>query len=319
MSEHTAVFPERSRCESAQIEVVRAGMDTWMVDPGRPGFREQGVGPGGPADRFSFDLAHGFLNNAPDQAMIEFSLIGPTLICRGGPVVAVFTGAVEGGLLEGQPIPPEKTFLWRPGQTLKTGPMHRGARGYLALAGGFSNPPILGSRSGFRPLQTGEVLSGFSTKAPLRRLKERVWQPPHGVLRFLPGPEAERFDPKNLLDQTWTLSHQANRMGIRLEGIPFVRTDNREMLSEPVLPGTIQINHAGLPMILGVAAQTIGGYPRLGMVIRADQDAMGQLRPGDRVRFEQVNLDEALGALEATNALRNQWLHRLRAGTPPIG
>ena len=247
MSEHTAVFPERSRCESAQIEVVRAGMDTWMVDPGRPGFREQGVGPGGPADRFSFDLAHGFLNNAPDQAMIEFSLIGPTLICRGGPVVAVFTGAVEGGLLEGQQIPPEKTFLWRPGQTLKTGPMHRGARGYLALAGGFSNPPILGSRSGFRPLQTGEVLSGFSTKAPLRRLKERVWQPPHGVLRFLPGPEAERFDPKNLLDQTWTLSHQANRMGIRLEGsLSFERTIGK-CFPNPYFPGPFRSTMPACP------------------------------------------------------------------------
>lgn len=73
------------------------------------------MGPGGPADRFSFDLAHGFLNNAPDLAMIEFSLIGPTLICRGAGGGG-FTGAVDGGLLEGQPIPPEKPFFGDPGK-----------------------------------------------------------------------------------------------------------------------------------------------------------------------------------------------------------
>ncbi len=319
MSAMTSDFSEDSRGVSAQIEVVRAGMDSWIVDPGRPGFRDRGVGPGGPADQFSFDLAHGLLNNAPDQAMIEFSLIGPTLTCRGGPLVAVLTGAVEGGSVEGQQIPSEKTFLWQPGQSLRTGSMNRGARGYLAVAGGFAHQPILGSRSGFRSLQTGDLLTGSSLQAPLRRLGERVWQPPLGVLRVLPGPEVDNFDAKNLFDQTWTISHQANRMGIRLEGNPFVRADNREMLSEPVLTGTIQINHAGLPMILGVAAQTIGGYPRIGMVIRADLDDLGQLRPGDTLRFARVDFEEALAALKAKKALRNQLLHRLRAGVAPIG
>ena len=116
MSEHTAVFPERSRCESAQIEVVRAGMDTWMVDPGRPGFREQGVGPGGPADRFSFDLAHGFLNNAPDQAMIEFSLIGPTLICRGGRWWRFLPGPWKGACWKANRYRPKKPFFGDPGK-----------------------------------------------------------------------------------------------------------------------------------------------------------------------------------------------------------
>jgi allophanate hydrolase subunit 2 len=91
------------------------------------------------------------------------------------------------------------------------------------------------------------------------------------------------------------------------------------MLSEPVLPGTIQVNHAGLPMILGVGAQTIGGYPRIGMVIRADKDAMGQLRPGDSVRFLPVNDQEAHLAQEIEHTKRSQWIDRLRGWSPPIG
>ncbi len=319
MKDSTPAFTEEFSGPFGQIEVVRPGMDSWVVDLGRSGFRDKGVGPGGPADRFSFDLAHGLLNNPPDQAMIEFSLIGPTLISRGGPLVAVFTGAVEGGFLDGHPIPREKTFLWLSGQSLRTGPMNRGTRGYLALAGGLTIPPILGSRSGLRPLQSGDLLKGTASKGPLRRLEVRAWQPPEGVLRILPGPEVDRFEPGNFFGQTWTITHQANRMGIRLEGNPIVRLDYREMLSEPVLAGTIQINHAGMPMILGVAAQTIGGYPRIGIVIRADQDAIGQLRPGETVRFVQVDQEEAFRALEAKTALGNQLLHRLRAGVPLIG
>jgi len=311
--------------ELSRVEVLRPGMDTRIIDPGRLGFRDRGVGPGGPADSFSFDLAHALLGNDPKLAMIEFSLIGPTLVCVGEPLVAVFTGAVDFGLITSGDnthpieIPTEKTFLWKPGQTLRTGPMSRGARGYLAVAGGIESPLLLGSRLGFRPVQANEMFPCTGGKAPLRQPSERVWQAPLGTLRVLPGPETNQWPSNVLFDQTWKISQQANRMGIRLEGDPLKRDCDREMLSEPVLPGTIQINNSGLPMILGVGAQTIGGYPRIGMVIRADQDAMGQLRPGDLVRFLPVNEQEAHLAREFESARRSLWIDRLRGWNRPIG
>lgn len=322
----TEISPESmSVPEPSRLEVLRPGMDTWIVDPGRFGFRDRGVGPGGPADSFSFDLAHALLGNDPGLAMIEFSLIGPVLVCGGAPLVAVVTGAVDSCLLspgENAPpveIPPEKTFMWQPGQTLRTGPMSRGARGYLAVAGGIESPLLLGSRLGFRPVQANEMFPCPGGKAPLRQPSERVWQAPLGTLRVLPGPEANQWPANALFDQTWKISQQANRMGIRLEGYPLKRDCDREMLSEPVLPGTIQINNSGLPMILGVGAQTIGGYPRIGMVIRADLDALGQFRPGDSVRFLPVNEREALLAREFESARRSLWIDRLRGWNRPIG
>lgn len=311
--------------EPSRVELLRPGMDTWIIDPGRLGFRDRGVGPGGPADHFSFDLANALLGNDPKLAMIEFSLIGPTLVCFGEPLVAVFTGAVDFGLItsgDNTPpieIPTEKTFLWKPGQTLRTGPMSRGARGYLAVAGGIASPLLLGSRSGFCPLRANATFPCPGGKAPIRQPAERVWQAPSGILRVLPGPETNQWPSNVLFEQTWKISQQANRMGIRLEGDPLRRNCNQEMLSEPVLPGTIQVNHSGLPMILGVGAQTIGGYPRIGMVIRADQDAMGQLRPGDSVRFLPVNDQEAHLAQEIEHTKRSQWIDRLRGWSPPIG
>ena len=311
--------------ELSRVEVVRPGMDTWIIDQGRFGFRDRGVGPGGPADRFSFDLANSLLGNDPHLAMIEFSLIGPTLVCGGEPLVAVFSGAVDfGWITSGDNAPPieiptEKTFLWKPGQTLRTGPMAQGARGYLAVAGGINSPRLLGSHSGFRPVQANGIFPCPGGTAPLRRPTERVWQAPCGTLRVLPGPEANQWPPNALFEQTWKVSQEANRMGIRLEGSPLSRLCKQEMLSEPVLPGTIQVNHAGLPMILGVGAQTIGGYPRIGVVIRADQDAMGQLRPGDSVRFLAVNEREAHLAWEIESARRSPWIDRLRGWNPPIG
>ena len=107
------------------------------------------------------------------------------------------------------------------------------------------------------------------------------------ALRCLPGPQADWFDD-SLFSRVYRVTPASNRMGVRLDGPPLI-VPKRELVSEPVAPGAVQITNDGKPIILGVDGQTIGGYPKVAHVISADLDAWGQLRPGDEVRFEIIS------------------------------
>jgi antagonist of KipI len=115
---------------------------------------------------------------------------------------------------------------------------------------------------------------------------------PERILRVLPGAQADWFDLPAFLSQDYRISPASSRMGIRLQGVPLRRRAG-EMVSEAVAPGAVQVTNEGQCIILGVDGQTIGGYPKVAHVIRADLDRVGQLRPGEMVRFELVSPDDA--------------------------
>ncbi len=294
----------------ACLRVDRPGIDTWIVDHGRLGYRDRGVTPGGPADSLAHDLANALLGNQASAATIEFSLIGPLLTLEGGPIFCALTGAIDQAYLEERVLEPERSFRWLPGQTLRLGGMARGARGYLAIAGGIHTPLLLGSRQGQCPLAANQTLPVLAQNAPLRRAAQPIWKLPAGPIRVTAGPEFREFEDRAFLETPWKCSSLVNRMGCRLEGPPLARNTKKELLSEPVLPGTIQVNHAGLPMILGVQCQTIGGYPRIACVIRADLDKVGQLRPGDPVILERVELRVARTAWREKQSVEKAWRYR---------
>jgi allophanate hydrolase subunit 2 len=105
-------------------------------------------------------------------------------------------------------------------------------------------------------------------------------------------------------------------MGLRLRGEPLARTPG-ELVSEAVAPGAVQVTNDGLPVVLGVDGQTIGGYPKVAHVVRADLDVLGQLRPGDRVQFVRIATDEAEATATERAAVLREWLTRLRAADRP--
>lgn len=106
-------------------------------------------------------------------------------------------------------------------------------------------------------------------------------------------------------------------MGIRLLGEPIPKRAG-ELASEPVAPGAVQVTNDGLPVVLGVDGQTIGGYPKVAHVIRADLDKLGQLRPGDAVRFTQVSEEEAVAAAAEARQSLHVWLTRLAVAAPIV-
>ena len=131
------------------------------------------------------------------------------------------------------------------------------------------------------------------------------------ILRVLNGPQRDWFPDDSLFAQEYEVSGASNRMGLRLKGEPLTRRAG-ELVSEAVAPGAVQVANDGLPIVLGVDGQTIGGYPKVAHVIRADLDQLAQLRPGSRVRFVRVTAAEAEAAVNARRAFLREWLTRLR-------
>jgi antagonist of KipI len=298
------------------LEVLAGGMQTTVQDLGRFGHRHLGVGAAGALDAFSARVGNLLAGNSENAAILEITLQGPRLRFHQAARIAI-TGADIDAQADGIAIPG-----WRPidlpaGCELVLGACRRGARAYLAIAGGVQVTSILGSastdlRAGFggvdgRCLAAGDFLafnSGPSaTAARTATISEASepciaswWLNPEPDLDFkhevpihlLPGRDAVL--PANALClESWRVSAQSNRQGLRLQGAALTLADSAERLSEPVAPGTVQLPPDGLPIVLLAEAQTIGGYPRIGHVISADLPRLAQLRPGDSLRFEMID------------------------------
>ncbi len=288
------------------IQVVRAGMHTTVQDLGRAGRRAEGVPVSGAADGFALRLANLIVGNPEGAAAFELSFVGPEVRFPHETVVAL-----GGGEFEGLP-------LWRPvrvaaGTILKLGAARRGCRGYLAVAGGIDVAPVLDSRStcvragfgGFhgRVLRDGDVVPVLQSARPLRG----SWHVDHRLLpayggdslvRVVRGAQAGEY-AEGWNAARFTVSRQADRMGVRLAGATLVRNNTQDLISSPVVPGTIQVPPDGEPIVLLADAQTIGGYPQVAHVVTVDLPLVAQLRPGDTVRFREISPGEARALMVA--------------------
>ncbi len=284
-----------------EITVIRGGMLTTVQDRGRPGHRAAGVPLGGAVDPFASRVANLLVGNDEDAAVLECTLLGPELAFSADTLVAL--GGVD---FDG--LPAWQPRVVRAGENLRLGAARSGCRGYLAVAGGIDVPPVLGSRStylrggfgGFqgRALRDGDVLA---VPDVTRRMTEH-WRidarilPAYGaspVVRVVRGAQLDEFGGA-LFAAEFRLLPQSDRMGIRLGGSKLVRIGGAgELVSTAVAPGTVQVPADGQPIILMADAQTLGGYPQAANVISVDLPLVAQLRPGDRVRFVEVPLDEA--------------------------
>lgn len=299
------------------LTVLDPGPFSILVDGGRVGARALGVPGGGAADRAAFALGNALVGNSPDAVALEITLAGPTLRADHRTAGVVF-GAPFTLTIPGRRISPVAgtTFTLEPGETLRIGGTPAGVRGYLCVPGGFDSPTILGSRSALDPIRVGEVLacdpSAISGRSIGVVASSDALGTPKTVLRAIDGPQADWFSP-GFFDREYTVTPAGNRMGVRLAGEPLSRRPG-ELVSEPVAPGAVQVTNDGLPVVLGVDGQTIGGYPKVAHVVRADLDAVAQLRPGTVVRFARVTLADAEKAASERSAKLREWRTRLAVG-----
>jgi biotin-dependent carboxylase-like uncharacterized protein len=314
------------------LRVLEPGLFTLVVDEGRPGWRSLGVPVGGAADREAVALGNALVGNPSGAAALEVTLSGPT-VEAGCDLACVVYGAPFELASDRQQLTAGTTFTLHAGERLRVGGTPEGMRAYLCVGGGLDVPAVLGSRSGLAPLSAGAELPcrpGRIGRRFLRHHREPVW-PGGGLpaylgpwrrLRVLPGPQADWFPARGFyepaedalppLPPPFTVTPASNRMGLRLLGGPLPVPD-RELVSEPVCPGSVQVTRDGRCIVLGVDGQTIGGYPKVAQVIAADLDLLGRLRPGERVCFLRVTLEEAEGLYQQRQAELRERAVRLRA------
>jgi len=311
------------------LRVLEAGLHTLVVDQGRPGYRSLGVPVGGAADRASLAIANALVGNPPDAAALEFCLAGPTLQAQVELACAIYGAPFhisitkEGGA--DQILAAGKSFTLKAGDQLQITGTPAGMRAYLAIRGGFLTEKILESRSSLEPIKAGVDLPCSTGRVHLRfhqssNLDSPCFLPPSVTwpLRVLDGPQASWFRWEDIAGQTMTVSPASNRMGLRLQGQPLA-VPERELVSEPVCPGSVQVTRDGQCIVLGVDGQTIGGYPKIAQVVSADLDHLGQLRPGDRVQFVRVTLEEATEIFQRRQAELRLLVLRLQTALGAFG
>ena len=293
------------------FKVLSPGLHTLLVDFGRPGSRSLGVPFGGAADRFALAIGNCLLGNTPDAVALEINLSGPTLEAECPSACVVWGAPFEVNRNE-RPLRPGYTFNLESGDIVRIGGTSRCARAYFCVCGGFEAPTVLASRSSLAPLQAGESLSCGPSRMKCRTVQGLWdWNREPAVLRVLGGSQTAWFSIHEFLEQPFTVAPASNRMGLRLLGRPLTQTPT-EIVSEPVCPGTIQVTRDGQCIVLAVDGQTIGGYPKIAQVISADIDKLGQLRANDKIRFEQVELEEAENLFRQKRAELQEWQVRLQ-------
>jgi len=292
--------PARRHVRDA-IEVLAPGLQTSVQDLGRPGYGQLGIAPGGAADRSALIAGNRLVGNPDGAAGLEVALAGPRLrFLRPGRIA--ITGADLGACLNGMRVPAGARRVVGPGDELWFSQGNGGgARPYLCLAGGIDVPVQLGSRAtdltagfgGFegRALRTGDRLRvGRERTDGAHRDVPKVIGP-GDVIRIVRGPQSDRFDEAAydaFFSSQFTVSPQSNRLGSRLIGPTILPLGGADIISEGMVTGAIQITGEGQPIVMLPARATIGGYPKIGTVIAADLDRLGQLRPGQLIRFQDV-------------------------------
>ncbi|WP_018131854.1 5-oxoprolinase subunit C family protein [Effusibacillus pohliae] len=309
------------------IRVMRPGLLTSLQDLGRHGVQKYGVVASGAMDPFALRLANLLVGNEEAEAALEMTIQGPTLLFERDALIAI-CGAALSPKIDGRSVPEWRPVLVKGGSVLQFGMAIAGCRAYLAVAGGFDVPVVMGSRStylragigGFqgRALKEGDVLRVRpASRRSLHRMRKLAkgmdscpfaatdWAvtsdllPAYGknpVIRAMRGGQFDWFtvdSQERFFTEPFQVTPQSDRMGYRLSGARLRLAEPRELISEAVAAGTVQVPAGGQPIVLLADRQTTGGYPKIAQVASVDLPVIAQVKPGETVRFQEITLEEA--------------------------
>lgn len=296
------------------FHVEQPGLLSTFQDLGRFGYGSFGVPAAGAMDPYSHRMANIMVGNSDQEATLEMTVLGPTLTALNQHRMAIMGGDL-GAELNGNPLPACFAFDIHAGDVLRFNG-GKGVRTYLAVAGGWDLPLVMGSRSTYlraalggldgAPLKKNQVLSAQSqTNLPQWQgvLPKEFWpqnEPDPNGIRVLWGPQDDYFaeDQKSrFLSQNWKVGKDSDRMGYRLEGETLQHLDKKEIVSDGVCQGAIQVPGHGQPIVLLADAQTTGGYPKIATIISADLGKLAHLRASDSLKFKNVSYEEAVQAI----------------------
>ncbi|WP_067863384.1 5-oxoprolinase subunit C family protein [Nocardia shimofusensis] len=285
------------------MRVLAVGPATTVQDLGRPGWFDSGVGVAGAADRASLRLANRLVGNPEHEAAIEVLLGGLVVRAEHRHIVAV-TGALAPAFVDDIPVGHASVLRLEEGQTLRLGQAANGLRAYVAIRGGVAVESVLGSRSrdtlagiGPEPLRSGDTIPigppprtwppvDFAPVAQVVEVVEVV------EVHALPGPRADWFaEPDALFAGEWAVAPETDRVGARLHrlaGPPLRRAIDRELRTEGMVLGAVQVPPSGEPVVFLADHPITGGYPVIAVVRSGDVDRVAQARPGQRLKFRRA-------------------------------
>jgi urea carboxylase len=326
----------------ATIDVIEPGVQSSVQDwPGRTGYWDVGVPPSGPMDALALRLANRLASNEEGTAALELTVAGPTLRFNCDSVIAL-AGADMAAVLDGQPLANWAAHAVKAGSMLKLGAIKdTGCRAYLAVRGGFDVPDYLGSKATFtlgqfgghagRTLRVGDVLhieaaQDFAIEntlpATLVPAYAHAWEigvlyGPHGAPDFFTDADIEMFFATD-----WEVHYNSSRTGVRLIGPrpEWARNDGGEAGLHPsnihdnaYAIGAVDFT-GDMPVILGPDGPSLGGFVCPASIVQAELWKMGQLRPGDTVRFKRLSQAQA----ERMEAAQDAAIDRLGPSVRPL-
>lgn len=291
------------------IKVAKPGLCTTVQDIGRVGYQQYGIPVSGVMDEFAFTVANLLVDTNENNAVLEIPFLGPTLEFDFDITIAI-TGADLSPKLNNQDIPMWSSINIKKGDVLSFAMIKSGARAYIAFAGEIDVPLINGSKStllksklgGFdgRQLKVGDIIEIKNPKiiAKKRVLSEK-YIPTYSnaeEIRVVLGPQDNYFTKKGIetfLGSEYIITKEADRMGMRLEGDVIEHKDKADIISDAAVFGSIQVPGNGKPIILLADRQTTGGYTKIATVIKADLPKLAQMSQGNKIKFKELNVEEA--------------------------
>lgn len=307
------------------ITCLKSGTLASIQDLGRNGYQKLGVIVSGAMDSHALKMANLVVGNEQSEACIEVTMRGSSFRFNQDTLIAI-TGGDLRPTIEGIEVPQWRPVLVKANSVLKFKGNIIGLRSYLAVSGGYIIEERLGSKSTYlraefggyngRPLQKDDVIDvNLPTSLGEDIQKNLVEKSPYFAtvnwhvrthfyeqnkevqeIRFMEGNEYAWFttDAKTHLETAlFTVENSSDRMGYRLKGHTLSKVAEKEMISEAIINGTVQVSNDGNPIVLLADRQTTGGYPRIAQIISADLYKFGQLKPSDKIQFKKVDLQTA--------------------------
>jgi biotin-dependent carboxylase-like uncharacterized protein len=317
---------------SAALLVIKPGLQTTVQDGGRWGYQAMGVPTSGALDGDALVLANALVGNPPNAAALEIRHSGPTMRVQGEAIIVALADATARLTVrvaeKASHYPPWHAVSVPPGAEFGVCGPTAWASALLAIAGGIDVPAVFGSRATHlrskmgghegRALQTGDTLR--LAPRDTGALPLMLPAPPkfhrEPRLRVVLGPQDDWFTDEAigaLLENPFTVTQDADRMGLRLAGHELPHRESFDLPSDGIVTGAVQVPGSRQPIVLLADHQTTGGYPKIATVISADLARLGRLVPGDRLWFRPVQAREA----EALARQHSVWLARLVGSMVP--
>lgn len=294
------------------FKVIKSGFFDTIQDLGRPGFQQYGMPVSGAMDSFALRIGNQILGNKKNTAGIEISTPGLSLEVLNQTIITI-TGADFNPTINNSP-----TLMWevlrvRKGDIISFTKIKNGYRSYLLVAGGIDVPDVLGSKSTYvrgeigglegRPLRKLDIINIGKPSEGLEKIVRRkvsdinipIYQEENEIKVIL-GPQDDYFTKDGLytfLSSTYEITVNSDRMGYRLRGPKIESERGVDIITDGIPLGSIQITKDGMPIVMLADHQTTGGYAKIATIISVDIDKFAQMKPGNKIKFTSINIEEA--------------------------